>query len=348
LRLRFGTPTSARRTIRFDRLTDLIDPAALGSLLGPVDSVEVLPFVQLGHSGATFERVHVRLHSGGRTALIIKRIQPALNWTALRTGDGVGREMQLLQAPTLAGVWSAFVNPYVAYAAASGEIALLMEDLSDHVRQDLDVPDQAPIPVQDEDGLLAALASLHALYWQSEATALPWLLQPVVLFSIMGPHAPARPNESLLPLLQQRGRGWHAALARVPRSVAELLTQPPDVLARRCQDLPPSLLHGDAKIANFAVLPTGRAAAFDWAWVGAGPATLDLGWYLAVNAGRLARPRDAVLARYRHLLEAELGSSLPAVIWEQLVQVGLLCGALMLLWQKALAARTRGGTFAPG
>ena len=98
-----------------------------------------------------------------------------------------------------------------------------------------------------------------------------------------------------------------------------------------------SLLHGDAKIANFAVLPSGRAAAFDWAWVGAGPPTLDLGWYLAINAGRLARPRDAVLARYRQLLEVELGSSLPAVIWEQLVQVGLLCGALMLLWQKALA-----------
>jgi hypothetical protein len=328
---------SARQTIRFDRLADLTEPAALSSLLGPVDSLELLPFVQLGHSGATFERVHIRLQSEGRIALVIKRVQPALNWTAFRTRDAVGREMQLLQEPTLAGVWTAFVNPYVAYAAAPGQVGLLMEDLSDHVRPDMDVPDQQSIPVQDEDGLLAALAGLHARYWQSDTTALPWLLQPWVLFSIMGPHAPAPPNESLRPLLHQVTRGWRAALARVPRSVAELLIQPPDVLARRCQGLPLTLLHGDAKIANFAVLPSGRAAAFDWAWVGAGPATLDLGWYLAHNAGHLARPRDAVLARYRHLLEAALGSSLPGGMWEQMVQVGLLCGALMLLWQKALA-----------
>src|SRR3989304_6002136 len=62
-----------------------------------------------------------------------------------------------------------------------------------------------------------------------------------------------------------------------------------------------------------------------------------LGWYLAVNAGRLARPKEAVIARYRALLESKLGAVLSTEVWGQMLSVGLLCGALMLLWSKALA-----------
>ena len=78
-------------------------------------------------------------------------------------------------------------------------------------------------------------------------------------------------------------------------------------------------------------------AAFDWEWIAAGPPTLDLGWYLAVNSGRLARPKEEVIGRYRDLLEAALGGPLDGPTWERLLAVGLLCGALMLLWAKALA-----------
>ncbi len=49
-------------------------------------------------------------------------------------------------------------------------------------------------------------------------------------------------------------------------------------------------------MANFAFLPDGRGAAFDWTNLGAAPATLDLGWYLAVNSTRLARGKDAFIA----------------------------------------------------
>ena len=78
-------------------------------------------------------------------------------------------------------------------------------------------------------------------------------------------------------------------------------------------------------------------AAIDWAWVGAGPSTLDLGWYLAINGGRLARPRDAVMERYRRLLEVASGAPIADGLWAGFVDVAVLCGALMLLWLKALA-----------
>ena len=81
------------------------------------------------------------------------------------------------------------------------------------------------------------------------------------------------------------------------------LGRPASVLAADCAGLPWTLLHGDAKVANFALLPGRRVAAFDWQLLGIGPATLDLGWYLAVNAGRLARPKEHVIARYRDLLD---------------------------------------------
>jgi hypothetical protein len=68
-----------------------------------------------------------------------------------------------------------------------------------------------------------------------------------------------------------------------------------------------------------------------------GPCTLDLGWYLAVNAGRLARTKEEVLSRYRALLEQALVRRIPDLTWQQLVRVAVLAGARLLLWAKALA-----------
>ena len=76
--------------------------------------------------------------------------------------------------------------------------------------------------------------------------------------------------------------------------------------------------------------------------LGKGPATLDLGWYLAVNAGRLARPKEHVIARYRVLLESHLTRPLANLLWERMVSVGVMSGAPMLLWAKALSLQEPG------
>jgi hypothetical protein len=107
-------------------------------------------------------------------------------------------------------------------------------------------------------------------------------------------------------------------------------------LALATDELPRTLLHGDARLVNFAFLPDGRVAAFDWQLASAGPATLDLGYYLIGNARRRARPTEAVIARYRGCLEARLGSVLPAALWDRLLAAGVLYGAAMLLWDRAL------------
>jgi aminoglycoside phosphotransferase (APT) family kinase protein len=101
--------------------------------------------------------------------------------------------------------------------------------------------------------------------------------------------------------------------------------------------LPRTLVHGDCKVANFALLAGGGVAAFDFAMLGAAPPAIEVGWYLAVNATRLARPREAFLARYRELLREARGADLDEVAWQLLVRAAVLAGALMLLWSKALA-----------
>jgi ADP-heptose:LPS heptosyltransferase len=62
---------------------------------------------------------------------------------------------------------------------------------------------------------------------------------------------------------------------------------------------------------------------------------MELGWYLAVNASRLARPKEQVIERYRELLEDALAEPLPNGLWERLVAFGVATGARMLLWEKA-------------
>jgi aminoglycoside phosphotransferase (APT) family kinase protein len=210
-----------------------------------------------------------------------------------------------------------------------------MDDLSEHLFPDVD----EPISEHEEEVLLNKLADLHARYWNSEALTLPWLVRPAARFALLAPHAPD--EEGVRPktfaLFDSVREGWASAFDRLPPAVAGLLRRPAKTLARSCDELPRTLLHGDAKIANFAILPSGDCAAFDWALAGAGPATLDLGWYIAVNAGRLARSKDEVIARYRSLLESKLGITLAEDLWDRMLVASVLGGALILLWSKALA-----------
>ncbi len=325
----------ANPPIQLESVDALLDPKALETILGAVEDVRRIPWETTGYSGSIHERLEVERRGGERLNLVLKRTWPAQDWTAYRTGDDAGREAILLHTPELTGVWNVFQCPYRAYAIQDGEIALLMDDLSEYLFPDVD----APIAQLHEDLLLDTLASLHAKYWNSEVLGLPWLVAPVKFFSVLGPRA--ADEEILRPqsfaLFDTVREGWRSAFACLPAAIVGLLSRPAEVLAKKCNGLPRTLLHGDAKIANFAVLPGDKCAAFDWALIGVGPATLDLGWYLAVNAGRLARPKEAVIARYRVLLESKLGALLSTEVWGQMLSVGLLCGALMLLWSKALA-----------
>ena len=313
---------------RLDCLADLTTPASLSAV-----SVREEPLSTAGFSGAAHRRIVAVLPSGETRRFVLKLCDPAHEWTAMRSGDRVGRECSLLAERALDAVWEAFVSPFVAYAVEGGRSGLLMEDVGAHLFPDV----REPIALGPEDELLAALARLHARFWRSPALSISWLARVSSTSELVAP-AVLEDGAALAlmpPALRERLRvGWDAALSRVSARAADVLRLPARIIHEAWADLPQTLVHGDVKVANFAPIPTRGVAAFDWALVGAGPSTTDLGWYLAVNASRLARSKEAVMTRYRELLERELGQGLDDALWARLEDVAVIYGARTMLWAK--------------
>lgn len=320
---------------RVGRIADLLDPAVLRTFAGPVERVRETPLNVPGFSGSSHARLTLESNEAEPRTLVLKRTPITRDWTVYRTGDGIAREPRLLDARELAGVWEVLHCPYVAHAEEPGVVALLMEDLTPHLFPDV----REPLAVPAEDALLGALAAMHARFWESPALELPWLTAPRIYGSVLGPGAGADEarREAPHPMFVRVEAGWRHALAHVPAPVAGLLARPDEAYADAIRGLPRTLVHGDVKVANFAILPDGRVTAFDWQLVGAAPASVDLGWYLAINASRLVRPAEEVFRRYRGLLETALGRGLETPVWDRLVRAAVMTGALMLLWSKALA-----------
>jgi hypothetical protein len=321
---------------RFPTSDSVTEPPALSEVLGAVRGVDRESLVTAGFTGARFERLVVTLASGEQRRLVTKRFRPREDWTAVRSGDEHGRAQAMLSEPRLAGIWEAFACPYLGYAAGDGEVTLLMMDLTPHLFPDV----REPLRELEETRVLGALASLHARFWGSPVLELPWLARAEHHAGLLDAPCAADPARCAVftDTLRENGtRGWAAALRRLPRSLDGLIRSPADELSWLWRDLPHTLVHGDAKVANFALLPDGRVAAFDWALIGAGPATIDVGWYLAINASRLTGTKEETLRRYRALLEAARGVGLDDACWDRLVRAGIVIAARMLLWSKALA-----------
>jgi aminoglycoside phosphotransferase (APT) family kinase protein len=323
---------------RLEHPDALVDPAGLARLFGPIAEFGHAPLRTAGYSGSTHERLELRLASGESRVLVLKRTRLERDFTAFRTGDRLGREALPISEPALAPVWEVLACPYVAYATAPGEVALLMRDLTEHLMPD----ERAPLADDAEDRLLTAIAGLHARFWNDPAIGLPGLARPERLVDMVGPGLAESQSDPPHPVLDRARAGWKAARPRLPARLYDQLREPPEAVADAWRDLPRTLLHGDAKVANFALLPEGRVAAFDWGLVAAGPATIEIGWYLAVNATRLTVPKETLLARYRRKLEAALGRPIAEAEWRRLERVAIVAGARTLLWSKALALETGG------
>lgn len=321
---------------QFGSLADITDIGTLTSIMGPIRSLTRSSLSTVGFTPASHELLTITLSTGEQRRLVLKRVRLSADWTARRSSDHIGREAALLGEGSLADLWQSFNSPYRAFAREHDDIALLMDDLSPYL-----FPDQrVPIREEEEELLLKALAEMHGHFWISEALSLPWLASPHHFAGLLDPMSAERGGDLDLLPSALRGRvsqGWIVARKLLPERLFSALRIPASEFARRWDNLPRTLVHGDVKVANFALMPGGRVAAFDWAMVGASPATLDLGWYLAVNASRLARSKEQVVSRYRTLLTEQLHGPLTDSLWTALENAGVTCGARMLLWSKALA-----------
>jgi hypothetical protein len=322
--------------VRLPSLERALEAETLTRLIGPIASLRREPLRTVGFTAARHERVEVTLRSGERRSLVVKQVRPSLDWTSCRTSDPRGREALLLAEPALAPVWDAFACPYLAFAREPDEIMLIMDDLSPHLFPDV----REPLATEAEDLLLSALADLHARFWESPALDLPWLTRTEHYAALLDAEC-ARDStaNAVLPDSLRHGinQGWAVALKNVPAAASRLLAAPATEIAEIWSGLPRTLTHGDSKVANFAVLPSRRVAAIDWAVVGAAPLAVDLGWYVAVNATRLSRSKQDTIGRYRDLLASRLADAPGDEVWRRMTGAAIVLGARMLLWSKALA-----------
>jgi hypothetical protein len=110
------------RIHRFANAREVLDPDALGALIGPLRTVTSTPLTTSGFTGAQHERLDIVLHNGELRQLVVKRVDLNRDWTAIRTDDRIGREAALLNEPAIGAIWDAFACPYRAYWAGNDEI----------------------------------------------------------------------------------------------------------------------------------------------------------------------------------------------------------------------------------
>jgi hypothetical protein len=271
------------------------------------------------HGGRCSSRVVALLDADGRRFVL--KIFPRHDWRAGLVDHNV--ECSLWAAGITPGLPRPLSCPTldVAWHERRGEYWMLMDDVS---------PGITPRGTFDADRfrwLLDALAGLHARYW-NDTDALEHmpalsLEQNVALFAD--------------PVVALAGRtaaeGWVQSVIEnfvvmrplVPVFLDVLGGRDADVYLDLCQDragwlqalaaLPPTLVHGDPRRANIALLAPGHVSMFDWDLATRGPAALDLAWcwFLQFHCyppqdGRTLADREPLRDFYIERLAEKLGA----------------------------------------
>lgn len=313
-------------------ISQLTDRDFLAELFGPLRDIERHPLKTSGFSGSTHEKIILEVQNGETISLILKHIYPSQDMTIWRSGNISNREVMLLDDKEMVEVWDIFQPPYIAYAIEDRASALLMHDVSKNLFPDL----REPILSEQEDLILHTLAKMHAHYWQHNVLSKSWLAKQDIFFSFLDPFAWAEEKAAgrKHPVLDLAKNGWDLALQFLPADVKDFVLNPP--VKKMTEGLAKTLVHGDSKLANFAIMPGKKICAFDWTMVASASPACEIGWYISVNASRLARSKEEVMNRYREFLQTELNFAIENKTWDQMVSVAVLAGAETLLWNKAL------------
>src|SRR5258706_1616561 len=307
----------------------------LTEIFGPIRNIETQPLKTSGFSGSAHEKIILKVENAEPISLVVKHIYSSKDMTIWRSGNTNNREVMLLDDKEMVSVWDIFQSPYIAYAIEDDNSALLMRDVSKDLFPDL----REPILFEQEDLILHTLAQMHAHYWEHNVLSKSWLAKQNIFFSFLGPFARAEEeaagrNHPIFELVQN---GWDLALEFLPAHIRDFVVNPP--IEKMTEGLAKTLIHGDSKLANFAITADNKVCAFDWTMAASASPACELGWYISVNASRLARSKEEVMNRYREFLQTELDFAIENKSWNQMIGIAVLTGAETLLWNKALNLR---------
>jgi hypothetical protein len=287
-----------------------------------------------GKSGSTFELVTIDEHR-----YFLKTVRASSDWLMRVTGDRDLRTFRVWEAGVMAASPPSIDHAVVGMARQGNDpdatLAVLMHDVADRL-----VPEgDEVVDLEIHHSFLDHLAELSAAHWgwRDELGLLP-LERRLLFFAPDNIAAEAAADEPPAPI-RAAIEGWRRLAERDPWlwRLASRVHQQPTELSDALHSTPQTFLHGDWKMGNLGQHPDGRTILLDWAYPGAGPACLDLGWYLALNAARLPESKEAAIDVFRDRLGAH-GIDVDGWFDTQLDASLLAIGASMFGWEKALGS----------
>ncbi len=261
------------------------------------------PFPTDGWSGATFTSLR-----RDRERFVLKRDSLAQDWIARATQDE-----NLREAMVASGFWylpNPLSIPYLGAAADGEGAAILMPDLSDSLLTWERPSAEQRLNLDALDRVLHAIGRLHAFPWTDALAAnpdwsFPWCPLRERLLLLARPSAD-RYRAAGLWVGERFLAGWDAfdrTASTAARDLIDRLAADPSPLLDALRRLPATFLHGDLKLANMAVLPTGRIGLIDWQMAMLAPVAVELGWFLVSNSAMLPVPPAEAIGHYRRALE---------------------------------------------
>ncbi len=282
-------------------------------------------------SGAHFERVTI-----DGEPHVVKYLHVDDDWIMRATGDLACRPLTVWRSGMLDRLPSCIDHGVVGAATGLGRngwgAALLMRDVSSWL-----VPEgDEAVPLEQHLRFLEHMATLHASFWGWHDTI--GLTPDLHRFTEFSPDniglERARGGPDPVPRLIVEGWARYAAVAPAVADAVLALAADPTPLADALHSCPHTFLHGDWKMGNLGSLPDGTTVLLDWAMPGEGCPTLELAWYLAINAAKLPQSKEDSAIAYRAALEA-LGVA-TAPWWDRALDLALVAGSVWFGWEKAL------------
>jgi Phosphotransferase enzyme family len=280
-------------------------------------------------SGSRLERVAI-----AGEPFVVKYTCVDEDWIMRATGDLHCRQLNLFGSGVLDSLPQVIDHAIVAcapYVSARGHRggAFLMRDVS----ADLVPVGSESISLDLHRRFLDHMAQMHAAYidFAGGADLFPLAHQYVILTPTMAALEAAR--DGMDPVPPAVGAGWRAMQMQHPRAARALLdlAGDPSPLLSALSVGPQTLIHSDWKLGNLGSTPT-TTVLLDWDRCGAGPPTVDLAWYLAVNCDRLPETKEQTIAAYRSALESAGVDT--ASWWDAQLRAALVGGFLQLGWSK--------------
>ncbi|HBZ71890.1 MAG TPA: hypothetical protein DEP35_20060 [Deltaproteobacteria bacterium] len=258
---------------------------------------ELTAAIAHGVPGARIERITVNRNAKGTT----DRAHLALTWNDAGKAAGLPKSAFAKGTPSTissrilnaafglcdsevrfynqlqAAVAEITLRPYVARVRTGGRFAIAVQTIGEDEAHFFQTGDT--VPLSHAQGMMDALASLHAQYWESPrfTTDLSW----ITVYS----RRPGWPiGRRVMPYFNSR---WLQKRDDVPALVKRLTSfylQNQAALDRVWEALPVTLCHGDTHAGNTYQRADGRSGVFDWQNVhklhGMRDVTYFIGWSL--------------------------------------------------------------------